>query len=154
MRLPRRLSERQQQLRVLRRNWLLLHGREPNPREVCEGLGISTGQWQQLQQAGQLATMLPLDDEQLDLARSRSAPAEQGGDIRAIEALTQLAPPIREVVRQVVLEGRSYRVIACRLHVSPMTVQRRLHRGLEELRQMLSSTNLSPDRAASGVAAC
>lgn len=154
MRLPRRLSERQQQLRVLRRNWLLLHGREPNPREVCEGLGISTGQWQQLQQAGQLATMLPLDDEQLDLARSRSAPAEQGGDIRAIEALTQLAPPIREVVRQVVLEGRSYRVIACRLHVSPMTVQRRLHRGLAELRQLLNSTNLSPDRAASGVAAC
>ena len=98
MRLPRRLTERQQQLRQLRRDWLLLHGREPSPREVCEGLGISSGQWQQLQQAGQLATVLPLDEQQLDLAGSRSAAAEQAVDNRAIEALTQLAPPIREVV--------------------------------------------------------
>lgn len=154
MRLPRRLSERQQQVRLLRRDWLLRHGREPLPQEVCEGLGITPAQWQQLQQAGQQGTILPLDDQQVELVRDPGTPAEQGVDSRATEALTQLAPPIREVVRQVVLEGRSYRVIAGRLQVSPMTVQRRLHRGLAELRVLLSSTTRLPDPAGSAVAAC
>jgi RNA polymerase sigma-B factor len=154
MRLPRRLSERQQQLRQMRRDWLLLHGREPQPSEVCEGLGIGPEQLQQLVQAGQLASISPLDDRQLELISDTRAPLGPRVDERAIEALSQLAPPIREVVRQVVLEGRSYRVIACGMQVSPMTVQRRLHRGLAQLRQLLSSTTRLPDRAGSVAAAC
>lgn len=154
LRIPRRIGERRQQLSLLRRHWLRLHGREPQVSEVCRELGITEAQCLQLQEAGRLASVVPLDDRRLEQLSETGGAAQIGLDTRASDALAHLAPPIRDVVRQVVLEGRSYRVIASALHVSPMTVQRRLHRGLAELRQLLSSMPAPRDPAASAAAAC
>ena len=79
-----------------------------------------------------------------------------GVDIHAL--LAQLEPRQRQVVRQVVLDGCSYRHLARQMQVSPMTVQRLLQRGLERLRQQLDGQRLSSDRpvrpAASVLPAC
>jgi RNA polymerase sigma-B factor len=55
----------------------------------------------------------------------------------ALALLPQLPPEQRLVVERVVLAGWSYRRVAAALQVSPMTVQRRLQRGLEQLRRRL-----------------
>lgn len=154
LRLPRRIGERQQQVKRARMLWLKLHGREPRVQELCQSLGLSPEQWQQLQQSARVAAVLPLDPERLERVLEPLETPDVSSGPSATEALAQLQPGIREVVRQVVLEGRSYRTAAAALQVSPMTVQRRLHRGLAELRQLLSATPLPLHRAASAVAAC
>jgi len=84
------------------------------------------------------------------------------GDCVAVTVLhTVLEAPTphqRRVVEQVVLAGWSYRRLGRELRVSPMTVQRLLRRGLEQLRQELERRGLSPDRpfhrAASAAPGC
>ena len=63
--------------------------------------------------------------------------------------LLNLEPGVREVIQKVVLSGWSYRRTAAWLQVSPMTVQRRLKRGLALLRAALTppaALELSPRR--------
>ncbi|MGL6132920.1 MAG: sigma factor-like helix-turn-helix DNA-binding protein, partial [Prochlorococcaceae cyanobacterium] len=68
--------------------------------------------------------------------------------------LSRLEEPLRTVVERVVLAGWSYRRTAELLQVSPMTVQRRLRRGLEQLRRLLSPGAAGPRLAASGGPGC
>ncbi len=154
LRLPRRMGERRQQVRSSRQQWVLLHGREPKPSEICEQLGFSPDQWMQMQEASRITRVLPLDPELLEQDGSGSGDGFEPVDTSAIEALNRLHPAIRDVVRQVVLEGHSYRRVGARLKVSPMTVQRRLHRGLQELRTILSPGAALHHPAASGAAGC
>jgi len=154
LRLPRRVGERRLQVQRAQREWLVERGREPLAQELCAALGLSPSQWQQVQQARQVAAVVPLDPNLVDRepAPAADSPDEMGQC--ALKALAQLPACLRDVVQQVVLEGRSYRTIAVGLHVSPMTVQRRLHRGLAELRQLLTSTSPRERPARSAVAAC
>lgn len=72
----------------------------------------------------------------------------QGAEATQGDALTELArlePKLRTVVRQVVLAGWSYRRTAQKLGVSPMTVQRRLKRGLVLLKTGLSGAGIPLD---------
>jgi RNA polymerase sigma-B factor len=63
-----------------------------------------------------------------------------------VEALLKhLEPRQRQVVRQVVLAGWSYRRLAQQMQVSPMTIQRLLHRGLAQLRSQLDQSQLRPE---------
>lgn len=154
LRLPRRLGERHQQLQRARQQWVHQHGRDPQPRDLRERLGLTAGQWEQLQQAAQLCLVVPLDPGLLEQVGTLPAEPRGASVAAAIQALRQLQPPLREVVRQVVLEGHSYRHVGARLQVSPMTVQRRLQRGLAELRQRLSPGAGSPHPAGSAAAGC
>lgn len=159
LRLPRQLGERRQQLQRARQEWRRNHGREPKPQELRHALGLSAEQWHQLGQAVQLASVVPLDLERIGQGSGALCWGDPAVDDRpgrsATQALRRLEPSLREVVRRVVLEGRSYRNVAALLQVSPMTVQRRLHRGLALLRQELS-TAADPWRhpAPAGAAAC
>lgn len=154
LRLPRRLGERQLQVQRALRQFRQDHGRDPGSQELCQRLGFSPAQWQQLEDARRLSVVLPLDPERLEVEAEGAQVELPGGDDDVSAALGLLEPGIREVVRQVVLEGRSYRAAASALQVSPMTVQRRLHRGLAELRQLLSSTTPPCRPVRSAVAAC
>jgi RNA polymerase sigma-B factor len=154
LRLPRRLGERHHQLQRARRQWLAQHGCEPQVRDLRGALGLTQVQWDQLQQACQMANVLPLNATRLeqDPAPAGESPDQLG--LQALSALAELQPGLRDVVRQVVLEGRSYRTTAAALEVSPMTVQRRLHRGLAELRLRLTASAPQPHRVGSAAAAC
>lgn len=142
LRLPRQLGERRQQLQRVRQDWLRNHGCEPRPQDLRKTLGLSADQWQKLGEAMQLATLMPLDLERIAEGQAGLIWSDPAGDDQqgrsATQALRQLEPPLRDVVRRVVLEGRSYRNVAALLQISPMTVQRRLHRALAILRQELS----------------
>lgn len=94
-----------------------------------------------------MARPIGLADELIDAwaeqAVDREAgPAQQPGEdgegeyqLRLKRQWARLEPDLRQVVDKVVLSGRTYRRTAALLKVSPMTVQRRLKRGLAELRQ-------------------
>ena len=58
--------------------------------------------------------------------------------VRAIEGLKTLPAEERQALTLVILNGLSLRGAAGRLDVSAMTVQRRLKRGLKQLRRLLS----------------
>jgi RNA polymerase sigma-B factor len=62
----------------------------------------------------------------------------------AVRALLEgLEPRQRRVVAQVVLAGWSYRTLAQELGISPMTVKRLLHQGLDSLRRQLEAGGIS-----------
>ena len=143
IRLPRRLQE---QLDLRRRVLAEGHtgfGHRPDREQICQAMGLSKHQWEQLEQARQLSRTLPLlaeVEEQLP-ASEPEAQDPPGSGQQALAALAALEPSLAAVVQRVVLFGWSYRRTADQLAISPMTVQRRLHKGLAQLRQQL---NLSP----------
>lgn len=159
VRLPRRLDERRQQLSRLRRQWPCQHGGEPTAEQLRQAMGLNPRQWQQLEISLPLQRPLSLDEA---LAEDRpegavNLAAEADGDTGGTDMsalLSQLEEPLRTVVERVVLAGWSYRRTAAVLKISPMTVQRRLRRGLERLRQLLRPGAADPRHAASAVPAC
>lgn len=154
LRLPRRLGERRQQLSRVRQDYVLRHGREPLAEDLRGALGLGQDQWQQLQQALMVSRVVPLDELRLEDCGSAGLTAPEHCASEVIQALGGLAPELQAVVRRVVLDGRSYRSVAADLKVSPMTVQRRLHRGLDLLRQALKAPSSARRRAPSVAAAC
>ena len=146
VRLPRRQAEMQE--RIQRHLEAAAPGLEPVQREaeVRQRLGLSEQQWQLLAQQRQLNRPMPLEGELLEWVE---APEHSGtADAPVIPAvdtlLAQLEPRQRQVVRQVVLAGWSYRRLAQQMQVSPMTIQRLLRRGLAQLRSQLDQQALRP----------
>jgi len=161
IRLPRRLCE---QLDARRRCLAQVEGRtagQLSDEELRRAMGLSPAQWRQLEEARQLTRLLPLDGEE-DLGERLPDTRRDGnqGPIgpwdgaagagwsegRALEALERLEPQLAAVVQRVVLRGWSYRRTASTLAVSPMTVQRRLHKGLALLRSEIAVTPPQPCR--------
>ncbi|MFO8236887.1 MAG: sigma-70 family RNA polymerase sigma factor [Prochlorococcaceae cyanobacterium] len=163
VRLPRRLEERRQQLSRLRRQWACRGAAEPGAEQLRQAMGLSQRQWQDLENSLPLQRPLSLD-EVLSETLAEDWPGFETAAASAVTGttpepdaallLSQLEEPLRAVVERVVLAGWSYRRTAELLQVSPMTVQRRLRRGLEELRRLLSPGAAGPGLAASGAPGC
>jgi RNA polymerase sigma-B factor len=113
----------------------------------------------------QLCRPLPLDALLLETVPSEppeelwnqaSDPAQSAKEVRRM--LQGLEPRQRRVVAQVVLAGWSYRHLAQELGISPMTVRRLLHQGLETLRHQLDAGGIRypgcPSPAPSGAPGC
>jgi RNA polymerase sigma-B factor len=159
VRLPRRLDERRQQLSRLRRAWPGACGNEPTPEQLRQTLGLSPRQWRDLEASAPLQRLLSLDEALTEASPALDAALASpiAPDVAAADAATllgQLEEPLRAVVERVVLAGWSYRRTATVLRISPMTVQRRLRRGLERLRQGLSPGSADPRLAESAAPAC
>lgn len=149
VRLPRRQAELQQRLMRLERH-LLQQGRKATPEALQSLLGINAEQWNVLMRQRLLnraEALTEVSEEELDQAEATDAVALNEGEGETVQALlADLDPRQREVVQNVVLKGLSYRQMARRLQVSPMTVQRLLHRGLEQLRGNLQPRDFrNPD---------
>ena len=146
VRLPRRQAELQERIQRLLQT--AAANPEPGSREtlVRQRLGLSESQWQLLAQQRRLNRPVPLEGELLELVEAPSQePGPEEAPMPPVEALlSQLEPRQRQVVRQVVLAGWSYRRLALQMQVSPMTIQRLLHRGLEQLRTQLDQATLRP----------
>jgi RNA polymerase sigma-B factor len=143
VRLPRRQAELQEKLVRLERQ-CQGEGRRINPEDLQRQLGIDPCQWSLLLRQRQLnrpASLAELPLEVLESAVAQEKPdaeaGQENGEADVQSLLARLECRQQEVVRQVVLGGVSYRQLARTLAVSPMTVQRLLHRGLEQLRQGL-----------------
>lgn len=146
VRLPRRQAELQERL-------LRLEGEQPSESgagaraRLQERLGVNEEHWGLLMRHRELCRPMPLEDALLDdLAAPEALPVEERL-VALRELLEQLDPRQRQVVRQVVLAGWSYRRLAAQMQVSPMTVQRLLHRGLASLRQRLEALEIRKARS-------
>lgn len=151
VRLPRRQMELHDKLRQLKASWCARHGQEPSAEDLRTALQLSPIQWQDLlrgQAMGRPMGFEPGGDEPLALTR-QSSDASEGEAVQDDEPgeqqellhrqLRELEPGLRQVIQKVVLSGWTYRRTAAWLQVSPMTVQRRLKRGLALLRAALTA---------------
>ena len=153
-------------LRQVQANWHKNHGQEASSEDLRRALDLSIPQWQELQKGKAMARPIGLGDELIDAwaeqAVDREAGSAQHGSagqgtaqqpgedgegeyqLRLKHQWARLEPDLRQVVDKVVLSGWTYRRTAALLKVSPMTVQRRLKRGLAELRQGLGRSANPP----------
>lgn len=173
VRLPRRQMELHDKLRQLKASWCGQHGQEPSAEDLRAALQLSPSQWQDLlrgQAMGRPMGFEPGGDEPLALRRLGSDCGEADPVLddetgepedQLQKQLLKLEPGLREVIQKVVLSGWTYRRTAAWLQVSPMTVQRRLKRGLALLRAALAptatgefSSRRMPHPAASVAPAC
>jgi len=160
VRLPRRQAELQGRLRRLQEQPQDAAADPGRAGRLCRALGVDPQQLRLLEQQRQLTRPCSLSFalvEQLGETASLGGapwagepcqgPLEKlvGTDLDHAaangmgveEMLDLLEPKQRLVVRQVVLQGWSYRRLGAQLKVSPMTVQRQLRRGLARLREEL-----------------
>ncbi|MFM7085912.1 MAG: sigma-70 family RNA polymerase sigma factor [Cyanobium sp.] len=155
VRLPRRQAERQERLLRLERHNA---AQGMGDADLQGRLGIEAEQWRLLMQYRRLNRPLPLEDQPLEELAAPECQEQEERLVPVAVLLKRLDPRQRQVVRQVVLAGWSYRKLASEMKISPMTVQRLLHRGLERLRQQLEEQPLRASRrgsrAESGVPAC
>ena len=153
-------------LRQVQANWHKTHGQEASSEDLRMALDLSIPQWQELQRGKAMARPIGLADGVIDAwaeqAVDREAGSAQHGSagqgtaqqpgedgegeyqLRLKRQWARLEPDLRQVVDKVVLSGWTYRRTAALLKVSPMTVQRRLKRGLAELRQGLGRSANPP----------
>lgn len=162
IRLPRRQQELQDRVRQFTREWQMRVGQSPSEAEVRSGLQLSVAQWCAFEQLERLRRLAPLEASMEGMAAEHDDDASMdGATVEAMALLPRLEHRQRQVVEQVVLEGRSLREAARRLQLSPMTVHRALHKGLERLRQELDrglqqvvTPPAGPHRAASASPGC
>ena len=120
IRLPRRVEEHVQRLRSQGAETL-------SPADDLVLLQyFNKTHWTELKEHHAETSELPLEEIERQLQRTR-----------AMEALRTLPADEAEAVRAVVLSGQSLREAANHGHVSAMTIQRRLKRGLRRLSRQL-----------------
>ena len=139
VRLPRRQAEQLDRLMRLER--------QGEGRKAAERLGINEEQRCLLLQQRSLCRAVPLEGILLEsvCGEAQETPCQPTESQLAVsQLLEELEPRQRRVVQQVVLAGWSYRRIAAELGVSPMTVKRLLHQGLDRLRQQLDASGIRP----------
>jgi len=154
VRLPRRQMELQDKLRQVRAEWGSSKGCNASSEDLRKALELTDAQWQDLQRGLAMGRPLGLEGTAADAWAERAIePSSSAADLMAQEQLeeqqrelkrqlSRLEPEVRRVIHQVVIAGWTYRRTAALLKVSPMTVQRRLKRGLAELRQGFSQSGL------------
>lgn len=146
VRLPRRQAELQERLQRLENDPCWRANGDRAAAELRQRLGVDDEHWRLLLRHRQLCRPMPLEEASPE---ELAAPENGQGEERLValrELLEQLDPRQRQVVRQVVLGGCSYRRLAAEMQISPMTVQRLLHRGLASLREQLEQRELRRDR--------
>jgi RNA polymerase sigma-B factor len=141
-------------LRQVRAAWSARYGQEPTTEELRRALELSPQQWLDLLRGQALARPLTVATALQDLEdltpETSDTTLEDGPFINDVMLLLgRLDPSLRQVIQHVVLGGWSYRRTAALMKVSPMTVQRRLKRGLAQLREALN-----PHPVASVAPAC
>jgi RNA polymerase sigma-B factor len=148
VRLPRRQAELQERFNRLSRHPGLLEDPGRTITLMSRTLGISPEEWRRLEVQRLLARPANLDDPHLAEAVAASTACEPCGQEEhgpsVAMMLALLEPRQQLVVRQVVLAGWSYRRLGRQMEVSPMTVKRLLHKGLEQLRRELEVRGLNP----------
>jgi len=141
IRQPRRQQELTHQLSQQSQRLVIELGREPRDNELMASCGLSLQRWQQQLQMPR-ARMVSLDAA-ADLAAPTPPFSSDRQHDELLQAVKRLDQQARHAVQEVVMGGHSLRQVAVRWRVSPSTVHRHLHRGLAELRTLLSPPSAS-----------
>lgn len=157
LKVPRRWQDLQKEGQRVRTQLTKDLGRNPNEREVADALGISLAEWHEVRVAVKNRLPLSLDAtvQQVDstITLGETLPDINYQAIQRLEedrqqlqrALNQLEDKTRAAVEFVFFNELSRKEVAERIGVSPMTVTRRIQRGLEQMMTFLQVQSLQTD---------
>lgn len=157
LKVPRRWQDLQKEGTRLRMDLTRDLGRQPSERELSEALGISFDEWQEVKVAVKNRLPLSLDATVQQMESSvtlgETLPDQHYLTLQRLEedrqqlqrALNQLEDKTRAAVEFVFFNELSRKEVAERIGVSPMTVTRRIQRGLEQMMTFLQVQALQSD---------
>lgn len=150
VRVPRRWQEMQREGQKVREELATAFGRSPSDAEIAQKLGVSVLEWRESQLAAQNSTPLSLD---ATVSQQVDAPVTLGDTLLDVHyqslqvaeeerqqlqgALSQLEEKTREAIEFVFLNDIPRKEVAKQIGVSPMTVTRRIQKGIGELVSLL-----------------
>ncbi|GAB4541694.1 MAG: RNA polymerase sigma factor SigF [Pleurocapsa sp.] len=152
MRIPRRWQELYARGKKLRKDLIEKFGRLPQDTEIAEGLGVPLQEWSECQLALQNRLPISLDavvhhslDSSITFGDTIIDPRYQ--QLRKLEddklqlqrAMSQLEEKTKAAIECVFLWDLPRKEAAKYIGISPMTVTRHLHKGIEQLGTMLDS---------------
>ncbi|WP_404789688.1 RNA polymerase sigma factor SigF [Altericista sp. CCNU0014] len=158
VRIPRRLQQLRNEGDKVSQALVAKLGRQPNELEIAAALNIDVEEWRAVKlssinrapmsldariQAGQQTeSATTLGDTLMD-AHSAFLQSCQEERLELQHALNQLEGKTREMIESVFLHQHSRQEVAARIGVSPVTVTRRIKKGIEELAEMLQIPSLA-----------
>lgn len=158
VKIPRRLQQISKDGQKTRQLLAEKLGRQPSDQEIADSLNVSVYEWRSSRTATKNRMPLSLDatmsqqtdstftlgDTLLD-ARDLALQSSEEDQIQLQQALSQLEDKSREVIEFVFLNQLSRKEVAERIGISPMTVTRRIQKGMQQLVALLQPKMLSTD---------
>lgn len=157
VRIPRRWQQLNNEATKVSQTLIAQLGRQPNEREIATALNISLEEWRsvklatvnrspasldaRIQSGHQTEGAMTLGDTLMD-AHASFLQGCQEERIELQHALNQLEDKTREIIESVFLHQHSRQEVAARIGVSPVTVTRRIKKGIEQLAEMLQIPSL------------
>lgn len=133
-------------------------GRQPSDQEIATELGVSVMEWRESKLAGRNRLPLSLDatvSQQIDSPTTlgETLPDARCQNLQVLEedrqqlqlAMSQLEEKTRQAIEYVFINDMSRKEVAERIGVSPMTVTRRIHRGVQQMVAYLQPQLLQTD---------
>jgi len=155
VKVPRRWQELQREGQKVRMELAKVLGRQPSDQEIAEKLEISLQEWREARMAVKNRLPLSLDatvSQQADspITLGETLPDAHYQDMQRLEedrqhlqrALNQLETKTKTAIEFVFFSDLSRKEVAQRIGVSPMTVTRRIQRGLEQMVTVLHPQTL------------
>lgn len=158
IKVPRRWQDLQKEGQRIREELTKTLGRQPQDGEIAEKLGISLHEWREIKMAVRNRMPLSLDAtvcQQVDspITLGETLPDIHYQTLQRLEedrqllqrALNQLEAKTRAAIEFVFFSDLSRKEVAERIGVSPMTVTRRIQRGMEQMVAFLQPQTLQTD---------
>jgi RNA polymerase sigma-B factor len=158
VKIPRRWQQLNKEGQRVRESLSASLHRQPTDNEIAAELGVSLQEWRDSKLAAKNRLPLSLD---ATVGQQMDSPMTLGdtiSDSRHIEmmnleedrqqlqrALNQLEDKTRQAIEYVFLHDLSRKEVAERIGVSPMTVTRRIHRGVQQMVSVLKPQMLQTD---------
>jgi RNA polymerase sigma-B factor len=158
IKVPRRWQDMQKEGQKIRAELAKYSGRQPQDDEIAERLGVCVHEWREIKMATKNRLPLSLDAtvcQQVDstITLGETLPDMHYQHLQRLEedrqqlqhALSQLESKTRAAIEFVFFSDLSRKEVAERIGVSPMTVTRRIQRGLEQMVAFLQPQSLQTD---------
>lgn len=158
VRVPRRWQDLQKEAHKIQKRLTVELGRQPSDREVAACMDITLEEWREVKMANQNRLPLSLDamvGYQVDspVTLGDTLPDIHYQSLQTFEedrqqlqrALGQLEDKTRASIEFVFFSDLSRKEVAERIGVSPMTVTRRIQRGIDQLVTILQSQTLQAE---------
>lgn len=158
VKIPRRWQDLQRSAQRVRDTLTQQLGRTPKDSEMAAELGVTAEEWQQVKLASSnrcplsLDAVIPSCTDESGVTLGDTLPNPQAQKLMSWEedraqlqhALSQLEEKTRTIIEQVYLNDVPRKQVAEQMGISPMTVARKLQRGVEQLAAFLNQPLLSP----------